>query len=98
MSRRCMITGKGVMSGNNVSHALNRTRRRFLPNIQDTSLYSEGLQRWVKLRASSAGLRTVEHKGGLDAYLSSTASTKLDPALRPLKAQLEKVQAEQAAS
>lgn len=93
MSRRCMITGKGVMSGNNVSHALNRTRRKFLPNVQDTSLYSEVLQRWVKVRTSTSGLRTVEHKGGLDAYLTMTASTKLDPALRPVKAQIEKVRA-----
>ncbi len=90
MSRRCMITGKGVMSGNNVSHALNRTRRRFLPNVQDTSLYSEALDSWVKVRASSAGLRTVEHKGGFDAFLTATATTKLDPALRGVKAQVEK--------
>jgi large subunit ribosomal protein L28 len=89
MSRRCMITGKGVMSGNNVSHALNRTRRRFLPNVQDTSLYSEILGRWIKLRVSTDGLRTVEHKGGLDAFLKGTAKTKLDPALRPYKAQIE---------
>ncbi len=89
MSRRCMITGKGVMSGNNVSHAHNKTRRRFLPNVQDTSLYSEALARWVKLRVSTDGLRTVEHKGGLDAFLAGTAKSKLDPALRPYKAQLE---------
>ena len=97
MSRRCMITGKGVMSGNNVSHAHNKTKRRFLPNIQDTSLYSEALDRWVKVKASSAGLRTVEHKGGFDAFLTGTASTKLDPALRPIKAQIEKTLAEKAA-
>ena len=97
MSRRCMITGKGVMSGNNVSHALNRTKRRFLPNIQDTSLYSEALDRWVKVRASAAGLRTVEHKGGFDAFLTDTAKTKLDPELRPIKAQVEKVLAAKAA-
>lgn len=97
MSRKCMITGKGPMSGNNVSHALNRTRRKFLPNVQDTSVYSEALQKWVKLKVSSAGLRTVEHKGGLDAFLTSTAKTKLDPALRPVKAAVEKVLAEKAA-
>lgn len=97
MSRRCMITGKGVMSGNNVSHAQNKTKRRFLPNVQETSLYSEVLDRWVKVKASSAGLRTVEHKGGLDAYLTSIAPTKLDAALRPIKAQVEKVLAEKAA-
>lgn len=97
MSRRCMITGKAAQTGNNVSHAKNRTKRRFLPNIQDTSIYSEALQRWVKLRVSTAGLRTVEHKGGLDAFLTSTATSKLDPALRPYKAQVEKAQAEKAA-
>ncbi len=90
MARRCMITGKGVMSGNNVSHAMNRTRRRFLPNIQETSVFSETLERWVKIKASTKGLRTLEHKGGLDAFIKNTAKTKLDPALRPLKAQMEK--------
>ncbi|MCK5284031.1 MAG: 50S ribosomal protein L28 [Alphaproteobacteria bacterium] len=91
MSRRCVITGKGVMSGNNVSHALNRTRRRFLPNVQDTGLYSEVLNRWIKLRVSNSGLRTVEHKGGFDAFLTSTSKTKLDPSLRSLKVQVEKI-------
>lgn len=96
MSRTCIITGKKPQSGNNVSHALNRTRRRFLPNIQETSLYSEILDRWVKLRASSHGIRTVEHKGGLDAYLTGTAKTKLDPSLRKVKAEIEKKQAPKA--
>lgn len=90
MSRRCMITGKSVMTGNNVSHANNRTRRRFLSNIQDTSVYSEVLKRWVSIKTSNAGLRTVEHKGGFDAFLMNTAKTKLDPALRALKAEVEK--------
>lgn len=97
MSRRCMITGKEAMSGNNVSHAHNKTRRRFLPNVQDTSLYSEALGRWVKLRASASGVRTVEHKGGLDAFLAGTAKTKLDPALRPIKLKVEKALAEKSA-
>lgn len=97
MSCRCVIIGKGPMSGNNVSHALNRTRRRFMPNIQDTSLYSVALDKWVKLRVSAAGLRTVEHKGGLDAFLTGTAKTKLDPSLRGYKAQVEKALAENAA-
>ena len=97
MSRRCMITGKGVMSGNNVSHALNRTRRRFIPNVQDTSLFSESLKKWVKVKASAAGLRTVEHKGGLDKFLTGTAKTKLDPALRSVKTQVEKALAKTAA-
>jgi len=97
MARRCMITGKGVMSGHNVSHAQNKTKRRFLPNVQDTSLYSEALERWVKVKASSAGLRTVEHKGGFDAFVSGTAITKLDPALRAYKAQIEKALAAKSA-
>ncbi len=93
MARRCMITGKIPMSGNKVSHALNRTRRKFNPNIQETSLYSETLQRWVRLRATTSGIRTVEHKGGLDAYLLGTAPTKLDAKLRPIRAQIEKEKA-----
>ncbi len=97
MSRRCMITGKNAQVGHNVSHAQNKTKRRFFPNVQDTSLYSEILGRWVKVRVSTAGLRTVEHKGGFDAYLMNTASTKLDPALRPIKAQIEDTLATKAA-
>lgn len=97
MSRKCMITGKGPMSGNNVSHALNRTRRRFLPNIQDSSVYSVALDRWIKIRVSTAGLRTLEHKGGFDEFVSSTAVTKLDPALRTYKSQVEKALAAKAA-
>ena len=98
MSRVCMVTGKKVMSGNNVSHAQNRTRRKFLPNVQDTSLFSETLQRWVKLRASAAGLRTVDHKGGLDAWLMNTAPTKLDPKMRTVRKQIEKAMAKQQAA
>jgi large subunit ribosomal protein L28 len=84
-----MITGKAPMSGNNVSHALNRTRRRFEPNLNDTSLFSEALQKWVRIRVSAAGLRTVEHKGGFDAFILGTAKTKLDPDLRVYKSQIE---------
>jgi large subunit ribosomal protein L28 len=90
MSRRCTVTGKGVMSGNNVSHAKNRTRRRFLPGVKKINLYSEALGRSFKVRVSNAGLRTIEHKGGFDAYIASTAASKLDCALRPIKAQVEK--------
>jgi large subunit ribosomal protein L28 len=92
-----MITGKTVMSGNNVSHALNRTRRKFLPNIQDTTIYSEVLKKWISVKTSAAGLRTVEHKGGFDAFIANTALTKLDPDLRQYKAQIEKALAEKAA-
>lgn len=97
MAQRCMITGKGPMSGNNVSHANNKTRRRFMPNIQDTGIYSAALDRKVRVRASVAGIRTVEHKGGLDAYLTSTAPSKLDPALRPVKKQVEAALAKKSA-
>lgn len=97
MSRRCMITGKGVLSGNNVSHANNKTRRRFLPNVQDTSIYSETLKAWFKIRTSTAGLRTVEHMGGFDAFLAATPKTKLDPELRSVKAKLEEAMAGKAA-
>lgn len=85
MSRRCMVTGKGVMTGNNVSHAQNKTRRTFLPNIQDTGVYSEALGRWVRIRATANGIRTIEHRGGLDSWLLKTAPTKLEPALRKIR-------------
>lgn len=93
MSRECMITGKKPMSGNNVSHAQNKTKRRFLPNIQDTTVYSEELERKINLRVSAAGLRTLDHKGGIDEYLLKTAKTKLHPDLRALKAEVEKARA-----
>ena len=89
MSRECMITGKKVMSGNNVSHAHNKTRRKFLPNVQSTSVYSEALKRKIRIRVSAAGLRTLDHKGGFDAFISGTAKTKLHPDLRAYKAQIE---------
>lgn len=90
MSRKCQVTGKKIMFGNNVSHANNKTRRRFLPNIQDTSLYSEVLGETIAVRISPAGLRTIDHKGGLDAYLLGTPVTKLDPALRRFKSRVTK--------
>ncbi|MGE0255328.1 MAG: 50S ribosomal protein L28 [Alphaproteobacteria bacterium] len=89
MSRRCAVSGKGVMTGNNVSHANNKTRRRFLPNLQATSLYSEALGRMVQLRLSTNGVRTIEHRGGLDAYLRDAAADKLSLELKRLKKQVE---------
>ena len=87
MSRRCELTGKGPMSGNNVSHAKNRTRRRFLPNLNDTTLQSEALGRGFKLRISAAALRSVDHRGGLDAYLAKAKDTELsDNAMKIKKA------------
>src|SRR3546814_12397301 len=76
MARRCAITGKGVQSGNNVSHANNKTRRRFLPNLQDTSLLSDALGQMVRLRLTVHALRTIEHHGGPDAYLLKTTDLK----------------------
>ncbi|MFQ5971254.1 MAG: 50S ribosomal protein L28 [Alphaproteobacteria bacterium] len=88
MARRCDITGKGVQTGNNVSHAHNKTRRRFLPNLQMTSLYSEVLDRTVRLRLSANAIRTIEHKGGLDAWLAATPTTRMPGELRRLKKQV----------
>jgi large subunit ribosomal protein L28 len=79
MSRKCEITGKKPLVGNSVSHANNKTKRRFLPNLQDASFFSQTLKKNVKVSASTNGIRTVEHKGGIDAYLLSTAPTKLSP-------------------
>lgn len=97
MARRCQVTGKGVMSGNNVSHAKNRTRRRFLPNLQTASLVSEVLGVSVRLRLTTNGIRTIEHRGGLDGYLASAPDSALDAGLRGLKHRIVKAQAAQAA-
>ncbi len=93
MSRRCSITGKGVQAGNNVSHAHNKTRRRFLPNVQISSLLSDALGQAIKLKLSTRAIRTIEKNGGLDAYLLSTPNAKLtDEAIR-LKRRIKKVAA-----
>ena len=97
MSRRCVITGKGVLTGNNVSHANNKTRRRFLPNLQESSFWSEILAAPVKLRLSTNGIRTVEHNGGLDAFLLGTPDRKLTVDAIVLKRRLERAQAARAA-
>ncbi len=85
MSRRCQITGKGVLTGNNVSHANNKTRRRFLPNLQDTSLLSDILGTAVRLRLCTRAIRTIEHNGGIDAFLLGTPSAKLSDEGKVLK-------------
>jgi len=90
MSRRCQITGKQVMAGNNVSHAKNRSRRRFLPNIQNTSLLSDALGRMVRLKLTTSAIRTIEKSGGLDAFLKAASVSKLDPAIARIKRQIEK--------
>ncbi len=98
MSRKCMVTGKKRMVGNMRSHAENKTKRLFQPNVQDTTLYSELLGRSISIKVSAAGLRTIDHKGGLDAFLLNTAPTKLDANLLKVKKQVEKkAQAKKAA-
>jgi large subunit ribosomal protein L28 len=93
MARRCSLTGKGVQTGNNVSHAHNKSRRRFLPNLQETSVHSEALGTMVRLRVSMHALRSLEHKGGLDAFLIDAKSAQLSPQLRRLKKRIEKAKA-----
>ena len=85
MSRICELTGKGRMVGNNVSHANNKTKRTFLPNLQNVTLMSEALGTSVKLRVSTHGLRSVEHVGGLDNWLVKTSDDKLSLRARRLK-------------
>ncbi|QEO18069.1 50S ribosomal protein L28 [Acetobacter vaccinii] len=93
MSRRCQITGKGVLTGNNVSHANNKSRRRFLPNLQEASLVSEILGFAVRMRVSARGLRTIEHNGGLDAFLLSTPNRKLPTEAQVVKRRVQRAQA-----
>ncbi|WP_138379159.1 50S ribosomal protein L28 [Luteithermobacter gelatinilyticus] len=97
MSRVCELTGKGVMSGNNVSHAMNKTRRRFLPNLNKVSLLSDALGRPVSFRISSHALRSVEHNGGLDNFLLKARDGDLSLKARRLKAQIKKKLASDAA-
>lgn len=97
MSRRCAATGRGVQSGNNVSHANNKTRRRFLPNLHQVTLISDALKIRVRLRLTASGLRTVEKRGGIDAFLLSTPMAKLEPEAQSLKRRVKRAQAKQAA-
>lgn len=95
MSRRCDLTGKGVQAGNNVSHSNRKTRRRFLPNLRQTTVVSDALGA-VSLRVSANALRTIDHKGGLDNYLLGTADSKLPQEALVLKRRLKKAQPEKA--
>lgn len=90
MARRCELTGKGVQAGNNVSHAKNRTRRRFLPNLQRVSLMSDALGETIRLRVSMNALRSVEHRGGLDAFLLKAKKDGLSLKVLRLKRRIEK--------
>ena len=98
MSRRCEITGKGVLTGNNVSHANNKSRRRFLPNLQETSLLSDILGVDVKLRLSTRAIRTVEHNGGIDAFLLGTPNRRLPAGALTLKRRILRAQARRQAA
>ncbi len=88
MAKRCQITGKTVMSGNNVSHANNRTRRRFLPNLQHASVQSDVLGRKINLRLSTSAMRTIEKHGGLDSYLMQARNAELADEARVLKREI----------
>ena len=98
MSRMCELSGKGVQSGNNVSHANNKTKRKFLPNLCNVTLISDALGQRFRLRVSAAALRSVEHRGGLDAFLLKADNEVLSKRARDIKSQIEKKKiAEQAA-
>jgi len=90
MARRCELTGKAVQAGNNVSHANNKTRRRFLPNLNQVTLISDALGQSVRLRITSYALRSVEHRGGLDAFLMKSRDADLSIRARRLKQTIAK--------
>ena len=96
MSRRCELTGKGPMVGNNSSHANNKTRRRYLPNLNDVTLQSETLSRGIKLRITAAALRSVDHRGGLDAFLAKAKDAELSDRALKVKKEIAKAQAAKA--
>lgn len=93
MSRKCDLTGRGPATGNRVSHANNKTRRRFLANLKPCSLYSELLGRPVKMRLSTRVIRTITKHGGIDAYLMRTPEPRLTPEGIRLKRQLARIAA-----
>lgn len=96
MARRCELTGKAVLVGNNVSHANNKSRRRYLPNLNQVTLISDALGQSVRLRITSHALRSVEHRGGLDAFLVKARDGELSMKAKRLKRQVEKRLADQA--
>lgn len=93
MTKKCLITGKGVQTGNNVSHSNRKTRRRFMPNLQEVAIYSEILEAPVTLRITNNGLRTIEKNGGLDLYLLNTPKSKLTAESKKLRDRIEKAKA-----
>jgi large subunit ribosomal protein L28 len=93
MTRRCELTGKMPMSGNRRSHAENSTRRVFRPNLVNVTLMSDVLGRKVRLRVSANGLKSVEHRGGLDAFLLKAHESELSAPLKKMKTEIKKVRA-----
>ena len=98
MARRCEFTGVGVQSGNNVSHANNKTRRRFLPNMQKSAMLSDALGETLQIRLAASAIRTIEKRGGLDAYLLSTEDSKLGKKALEIKKRVRKALAKKAAA
>jgi len=98
MARRCELSGKAVLTGNNVSHAKRRTKRRFLPNLCNVTLESEALKKRVRLTISAHALRSVEHRGGLDSYLLKAGDEELSLKARRLKREIAKKHGAQASA
>ncbi|MCE9522745.1 MAG: 50S ribosomal protein L28 [Alphaproteobacteria bacterium] len=98
MARRCELTGKGVMSGHNVSHANNKTKRKFRPNVSEVSLISDKLDRTVRLKISKHALRSIDHNGGLDAYIIKLKDDLMSVRARRLKREIVRLGAKKAAA
>jgi large subunit ribosomal protein L28 len=96
MARRCELSGKGVQSGHNVSHSNNKTKRRFLPNLVNVTLISDALGQSLRFKVSAAALRSVEHRGGLDAFLAKSDNIELSPRAQLVKRQIARKLAETA--
>ncbi len=90
MSRRCELTGKGVLVGHKVSHSNIKTKRRFLPNLNNVTLQSEALKQNVRLRISTNALKSVDHRGGLDAFLMKASDGELSPRALEVKRKVRK--------
>jgi large subunit ribosomal protein L28 len=93
MSRRCDLTGKTALVGHKVSHSNRKTKRRFLPNLVNVTMISDALERSVKLRISTNALKSVDHRGGLDAFLIKAKEDDLSPKMRLIKRQVQKKKA-----
>ena len=98
MSRVCELTGKGPMSGHKVSHANNKTKRRFLPNLNEVTRISDVLGQSFRLRVSAAGIRSVDHRGGLDAYLAKAKDDELSVRVQKIKKDIAKKDVAKAAT